>query len=127
MSKVVLSKQKSDEICSHLEETAELIGTPIEKSLDSISNLEGILLSLKAMSNEESLQGGVFMAGVYLGEILIQQLRGEWAYSDQYDQLVVLSSEEYFFPIEKVRKFVKNPEDEGLDFYARAIVAKNQK
>lgn len=125
MAEVALSKQKSEEICAHLEETAELIGAPIEKSLESIGNLEGVLLSLKEMSNEESFKGGIFMAGIYLGEILIEQLGGR-IFSEQYDQLAVLSCEQCFFPLEKINKFVQKPEDEGLDFCLRAIVAKNQ-
>lgn len=125
MSDIELSEEKAAEICAHLEETAEMMGVSLEKDQESVGNLEGILLSLQAMSNDDALSGGVFMAGVYLGEILKKYLNGEWVYASEQSQLAVKAREQLFFPLERIKKYLSNPDTEGLDFYVRAIIAKN--
>lgn len=78
MAEVALSKQKSEEICAHLEETAELIGAPIEKSLESIGSLEGVLLSLKEMSKLLLILGCLVAALIMAPRILEGHLIPCW-------------------------------------------------
>ncbi len=54
MSHVMLSKEQVEEICAHLEETASMIGAPLDKTKESMVNLEGILLSLKGINGVRS-------------------------------------------------------------------------
>ncbi|NOI67059.1 hypothetical protein [Vibrio sp. 99-8-1] len=122
-----LSKEQVAEICAHLEETASMIGAPLYKTKESMVNLEGILLSLKEMTDEEALNGAEFMAGIYLGEVLCKFTGGEWFYFDASEQFTVKINDQSFFPIERVKSFTSNPNDEGLDFYVHAILAKHKK
>lgn len=125
MNDIELSEEKADEICAHLEETAEMMGVSLDKSQESVENLEGILLSLQAMSDGDALSGGAFMASVYLGEILKKYLNGEWVYASEQSQLAIKARDQLFFPLERIKKYLNSPDTEGLDFYVRAIVAKN--
>ncbi len=109
--------------CAHLERTARDLGVVLSLTNDCIPDLEEILLSLKELNNEGALNGGVFMAGVYLGEILRQSLNGQWTFNEQYQQLALSVHANLFFPIAKAHKFVQNPQGDGLVFFAQSVIS----
>lgn len=121
-----LTDEKTHEICSHLESIAEEIGLPLNLSPESIENIEHILLGLKQAGEVEALNGAEFMCGVYMGEILRKKLNAKWVYDEEHQEHAVNIDSNLIFPIAKIRKFVTEPDSEGLVFYAQVIMAKEK-
>ncbi|MCS4296245.1 hypothetical protein M2375_004503 [Comamonas sp. BIGb0152] len=107
-----------------LEETAVMMGTSISFDLASVSVLEEIAAVMKEMADGDQsvLDGGSFLIGAYLGEIIRRQSGGEWARGTAGDTMVVKSGAIEVFPVDRVRKFLIDPE-EGLVFFAQAATA----
>ena len=120
-----LSKNKRQEICSYLAETAKMMNLELVRDISSIATLEDILLGLKSTDDNGAISGAAYMSGIYLGEILIGEIgRGGWQASEEFGQIGVVIDGEMLFPLAKIKKFLDNPSDDGLTFYAKALVAK---
>ena len=121
-----LTEEKLKEICDHLANTAEMIGFSLSLDLGSIETIENILDGLKQLGDESALRGAEYMCGIYIGEIFRNNLNGKWVFDEKYHQDAVDINGTSVFPVAKVRKFVSNPESDGLVFYAQAIFAKGK-
>ena len=119
-----LTEEKINEICTHLEETAEMMEAPLTCSPEAIESLEDILHFLKESGDEGALSGAEFMCGVYMGEIIRKQTNAKWVYSEEYQEHTLNIDELLIYPIAKIRKFVTQPDSEGLELYVRVILAK---
>jgi hypothetical protein len=115
-----------DSACIKLESTVKEMGMSLALAPSSISELEEVLLAVREMGDESALSGACFMAGAYIGEILRRAKGGQWAMSsDGVASLQFPKEGDKIFPVEKVRKFIQNPDGEGLVFYAQALLARN--
>jgi hypothetical protein len=114
-----------DRACAKLELTVKDMGVGLAFAPSSISELEEVLLAVRDSGDESALTGACFMAGAYVGEILRRATGGQWAMSaDGVASLQFPDGDEKIFPIEKVRKFMQNPDGESLVFYAQALLAR---
>lgn len=123
MSQKILTQEKANEICSHLEQTADMMGIKLKKDIESIENIEGILVNLKEIGDYGALNGASFMSGIYFGEIIKNYLGGEWIFSEYYNQLALQIGDQTYFPIDKIKKFVNDSDNEGLVFYIQALTS----
>jgi len=115
-----------DRACTKLEFTVKEMGVNLAFAPSNVSELEEVLLAVREMGDESALSGACFMAGAYLGEILRRAKGGQWAMSaDGVASLQFPDGGDKISPIEKVRKFIQDPDGEGLVFYAQALLARN--
>ena len=110
--------------CAKLEETAAMMGTKVSFDLASVPELEEISAAMKELAgNDQSvLDGGSFLIGAYLGEIIRRQIGGEWTGESGGDRIAVSSGATAIFPIARVREFLEDPTD-SLVFFAQAATA----
>lgn len=110
--------------CAKLEETAVMMGTKISFDLASVPELEEISAAMKELAgNDQSvLDGGSFLIGAYLGEIIRRHIGGEWTGGTDGYTMAVSSGATAIFPIAHVRKFLADPAD-GLVFFAQTATA----
>lgn len=110
--------------CKQLKSTLSLMGVDLSASNpNEVSALEEVLLSLKDMGDESALSGASFMVGAYLGELLRQRLGGEFSVSS--DNLLILDlGKTKLFPVERVRKFLEKPDENGLDLYISTLLTR---
>lgn len=110
--------------CAKLEETAVMMGTKISFELASVPQLEEIAAAMKELadSDQSVLDGGSFMIGAYLGEIIRRQVAGEWSGGADGHTIAVTFGTTAIYPIARVRKFLEDPAD-GLVFFAQAAAA----
>lgn len=114
-----------DAACAHLEKTAKDMGAKLSFDLGSVAVLEEILTTLKDLGADQSaLSGAGFLVGAYLGEILRRELEGEWVAGTDDDQFAVRAGETNIFPVARARKFIVDPDANGLAFFAEVLVSK---
>ena len=121
-----LTDEKVNEICTHLEATAEMIGLPLTYSFEALESIENILLGLKEAGEESALNGASFMCGIYMGEIFRKNMEANWVFDEKQQEHALKINNTLIYPVAKIRKFVKEPESEGLVFYAQVITAKEK-
>lgn len=116
-----------ENICSHLEETAKMMGGDLSLSPASITQLEEILLAIKAEddADSDSLDGASFMIGVYIGEIIRKEFgSGEWLINEQLQQQTLNIGDIELYPISQAKKFAAQPDSESLEFYVQGVLTK---
>ena len=115
-----------DRACAKLELTARGMGVNLAFTTSNIPELEEVLLAVRDIGDESALSGASFMVGAYIGETLRRMIGGQWAMSaDGVASLQLPNQGDKIFPVEKVRKFIQNPEGESLVFYAQALLARS--
>lgn len=113
-----------DRACVNLEGTVKDFGLNLTFEAVDIPALEEVLLAVREMNDEPALTGACFMVGAYLGEILRKKVGGKWGMSaDGVAELQLTGSRGKIFPVEKVRKFARDPEADSLVFYVQALLA----
>ncbi|MDQ0073362.1 hypothetical protein J2W34_005170 [Variovorax boronicumulans] len=116
-----------DAACAHLEKTATGMGTKLSFDLGSVGVLEEILTALRDIrADQAALDGAGFLVGAYLGEILRRQLQGEWVPGTDDEGFAVRTGETNIFPVARVRKFIVDPDANGLVFFAEVFVSQQQ-
>jgi hypothetical protein len=114
-----------DRACAKLEMTVKDMGVSLAFAPSNISELEEVLLAVRDMEDESALTGACFMVGAYIGEILRRVIGGQWTMSaDGIASLQFPKGGDRIFPVEKVRKYVQDPDGESLAFYAQALLAR---
>jgi hypothetical protein len=112
--------------CANLDATAQDLGVTLTFDASNITDLEQVLLAVREMGDESATSGACFMAGAYVGEILRRAIGGQWAMSaDGVASLELPGNGDSIFPVEKARKFVQDPAAESLEFYTKALLARN--
>lgn len=115
-----------DRACAALELTVKDMGVSLAFTTSNISELEEVLLAVRDMKDESALSGACFMVGAYVGEHLRRAIGGQWAMSaDGVASLQFPDRGDKIFPVEKVRKFIQNPDGESLVFYIQALLTRN--
>lgn len=122
MAQEILTQEKVNGICAHLEQTAAVRGVNLNKDTASLEYIEGILLSLKSLGDEGALAGASFRGALYVGEVLRHGLGGEWVFADDRPPCVRVGDQVHD-PMEAVQRFIHDEEDAGLVLYAQALVA----
>lgn len=114
-----------DASCARLESTAASMGVELRRAIDSVQDLERILVALKDVDADEAvLSGATFMVGAYLGEILRAVLGGAW-HTSPSGELVLEVGEATFPLVAKARKFAAHPNGpDSLVFFTRAVLAR---
>lgn len=111
-----------EESCSHLEQTAEMLGMKLNPELESCSVLEDIISGLIEIGDQGALNGARFMCGVYLGKVIREIVGGEWLTHDDSSQLCLKVNDSMIFPVSAVESFISNPNENSLTFYANAVI-----
>lgn len=115
-----------DRACANLEATAQDLGVNLTFDASNITDLEEVLLAVREMGDTSATSGACFMAGAYVGEILRRAIGGQWTMSaDGVASLQLPGNAGRIFPVEKARKFVQDPGAESLEFFAKALLARN--
>ena len=115
-----------DASCQKLEETASTMGVVLKRNPASVAHLEEIIVALAEFGvDEPTMSGATFMVGVYLGEILRNELSGIWAKSVDGD--LILNVGDIAYPtVAKARKFAANPAGgDSLVFFVNVVLAQN--
>ena len=116
-------EQHVAETCKHLEETVLLMGAELHKELSSVAILEDVLIALINEQDEGVISGARYLIVVYLGEIVLKQTGGEWIKSEINNHIALKIHNQQSFPIEAVEDFIKDPEKEKLEFFAKGLIA----
>ncbi|MBL4831291.1 MAG: hypothetical protein JKY55_15570 [Aliivibrio sp.] len=111
-----------EESCSHLEQTAEMLGMKLTPKLESCSVLEDAISGLIEIGDQEALNGAKFMGGVYLGKIIKEIVGGEWLKHDDSNQLCLKINDSIVFPISAVESYISDPNENSLTFYANTVI-----
>lgn len=120
-----MNLEKEQEICSHLELTAKMIGMNLTPTIEGCSVLENILVGLSNFGDEEALNGAIFSSGVYLGKIIRKTTKGHWELSAESQRLGLNISGEVIYPHNAIYDFVSSPHESGISFYAKSIIARS--
>lgn len=116
-----------DTACAHLEKTAKDMGANLSFDLCSVAVLEEILAALKDIgADQATVSGAGFLVGAYLGEVLRREVGGEWVVGTDGDEFAVKARSSSIFPVARVRKFIADPEGNGLVFFAEAFVSQQR-
>lgn len=113
-----------DAACRKLEETVRDFGIVLTQEPADVEGLEEVLLAVKESGDAAALNGACFMVGAYLGELIRQRLGGQWVASADGVVALQLNDGGKVFAIDKTKKFAARPDDDGLVFYIRALLAK---
>ena len=112
-----------NQACERLQWIAAEMGVRLELSRAYVRPLEDIVTGLAAEKNASALQGGTFMVGCYLGEIIRRAADGEWTGFSPAGSPILEVRDAVFYPVDRVRKFASEPEGEGLEIYADVATA----
>ena len=114
-----------DGACAKLVETAALMGQSLAFDLNSAKALEDIADALKrvAKGDKATLQGGGFLIGAYLGELIRRQIDGEWSEGTEGDGFAVVAGDFACYPIARVRSYIGKASGNSLVFFAQAAAA----
>jgi len=112
-----------DKICSHFEETAQMIGFELDQSVNCCTAIEEIIQGLADYGDEGALNGARFSAGVYLGKIIKNVVGGNWQHDDSSNQFKLNINSSTIFPHQAIDDYINNKS--SILFYVQAIVAKH--